>query len=82
VKITPEQVQVFIDTVDSNNNQTVEQSEFPDLIFHVCFFLPAEDPVPYTQYFTCVNFHSLPVRLQMATADLNSHHRAPPLGSC
>lgn len=39
VKITPEQVQVFINSVDANQNKTVEKAEFPDLIFHVrsCF---------------------------------------------
>lgn len=35
VKITPAQVQVFIDSVDVNQNKTIERAEFPDLIFHM-----------------------------------------------
>eukprot|EP00892_Ulva_mutabilis_P007687 jgi/Ulvmu1/5290/UM022_0084.1 len=33
VDITPEQVQMFIDLVDKNNNQTIERDEFPELIW-------------------------------------------------
>jgi hypothetical protein len=33
VYITVEQVQWFIDMADKNENDTIEESEFPDLIF-------------------------------------------------
>lgn len=33
VDITPEQVQMFIDLVDANDNKTIEREEFPDLIW-------------------------------------------------
>lgn len=33
VIITKEQVQVYIDCVDTNDNKTIELSEFPDLVF-------------------------------------------------
>lgn len=35
VKITPDQVQLFINIVDQDNNETIEQNEFADLIFHL-----------------------------------------------
>ncbi|GAB4821781.1 hypothetical protein N2152v2_008827 [Parachlorella kessleri] len=35
VDITPEQAQMFIEAVDLDSNQTVEKSEFRDLILHM-----------------------------------------------
>lgn len=38
VEISPEQVKLFINSVDANKNSTIESAEFPDLIFHVRSF--------------------------------------------